>query len=134
VVIAETPSATPQGELSVRVLAMPADTNAAGNIFGGWVLGQMDIAGATHAISHTGLPMATVAVDAMKFYKPINVGDEVSCYTRITRIGRTSITLIVETWVRRRRQGAPMNVTTGTFTYVATGDGGEPVEIGNKAF
>ncbi|TAL00487.1 MAG: acyl-CoA thioesterase [Rhodospirillaceae bacterium] len=125
---------SPQGELSVRVLAMPADTNPAGNIFGGWVLGQMDIAGATHAISHIGFQVATVAVDAMKFYKPINVGDEVSCYTRISRIGRTSITVIVEIWVRRRRQGNPMNVTTGAFTYVAMDDDRKPVEIKNKTF
>ena len=126
--------AAPQGELSLRVLAMPADTNPSGHIFGGWVLGQMDIAGAIHAAGQTGGRVVTVAVDAMMFHKPVHVGDEVSCYTRILRIGRTSITLMVETWVRRSRLGAPLHVTEGRFTYVAADHNGRPIEILNKQF
>ena len=125
---------TPDGELSLRVLAMPKDTNAAGNIFGGWALGQMDIAGAIHAASHVGMRIATVAVDSMKFHQPVNVGDEVTCYTRIQRIGRTSISLMVEMWVRRARHGTPLQVTEGLFTYVALDDNGKPTEIKNKTW
>jgi len=124
----------PQGELSLRVLAMPADTNPSGHIFGGWVLGQMDIAGSMLAAMQAGGRVATVAVDAMVFHKPVHVGDEVSCYARIVRIGRTSITLTVETWVRRARLGEPVHVTTGQFTYVAVDAQGRPIEILNKNF
>jgi acyl-CoA thioesterase YciA len=127
----ETPL-VPAGELSIRVLAMPADTNSSGHIFGGWVLGQMDIAGGIHAVSHSGQRTVTVAVDAMQFHMPVFVGDEVSCYTRIVRIGRTSIALQVETWVRRHRHGEPLLVTEGLFTYVAVDDAGRPTEIHNK--
>lgn len=122
----------PSGELSIRVLAMPADTNTYGHIFGGWVLGQMDIAGGIHAVSHSGQRTATVAVDAMQFHRPVFVGDEVSCYSRIVRIGRTSIAMQVETWVRRHRHGEPLLVTEGLFTYVAVDGEGQPVEIKNK--
>ena len=124
----------PQGELSLRVLAMPADTNPSGHIFGGWVLGQMDIAGSIHATSQVGGRVATVAVDAMVFHRPIHVGDEVTCYTRITRVGRTSISLKVETWVRRSRVGEAIHVTEGLFTYVAVSPQGDPIEILNKTF
>jgi len=128
------PKTMPQGELSLRVLAMPADTNPSGHIFGGWVLGQMDIAGGIHAAGQTGGRVATVAVDAMVFHKPVYVGDEVTCYTRIVRIGRTSISIIIETWVRRSRLGDPVHVTEGLFTYVAVNHHGQPIEILNKTF
>jgi acyl-CoA thioesterase YciA len=120
---------TPSGELSLRVLAMPADTNPAGNIFGGWAMGQMDMAGAMHAASITATRVATVAIDAMKFHKPVHVGDEVSCYTSVQRIGRTSISLLIQMWVRRARHGQPVHVTDGVITYVALDDKGQPVEI-----
>ena len=129
-----TPRAEPKGDLSLRVLAMPADTNPSGQIFGGWVLGQMDIAGGIHAAGQSGGRTVTVAVDAMKFHKPVHVGDEVTCYTRIMRIGRTSIAVLVETWVRRSRLGDPVHVTEGLFTYVAVDHHGQPIEILNKAF
>jgi len=122
----------PQGEISLRVMAMPADTNPAGAIFGGWVLSQMDIAGGIHASSHTGTRTVTVAVDGMKFHKPVHVGDEVTCYTRIRRIGRTSIAINIETWVRRNRHGPPLLVTEGVFTYVALDRTGGAIEIANK--
>jgi acyl-CoA thioesterase YciA len=120
---------TPSGELSLRVLAMPADTNPAGNIFGGWAMGQMDMAGAMHAASLTETRVATIAVDAMKFHKPVFVGDEVSCYTKIERIGRTSISILVQMWVRRARHGEPVHVTEGVFTYVSLDANGKPAEI-----
>ena len=128
------PKTEPQGELSLRVLAMPADTNPSGHIFGGWVLGQMDIAGGIHAAGQSGGRTVTVAVDAMKFHKPVHVGDEVTCYTRIVRIGRTSISVMVETWVRRSRLGDPVHVTEGLFTYVAVDENGTPLEILNKTY
>ena len=128
------PHDKPQGELSLRVLAMPADTNPSGHIFGGWVLGQMDIAGGIHAAGQAGGRVATVAVDAMVFHKPVHVGDEVTCYTRIARVGRTSIAVMVETWVRRARLGEPIHVTEGLFTYVAIDTHGDPQEILKKKF
>ncbi len=119
----------PTGELSLRTIAMPGDTNPAGHIFGGWVLSQMDMAGAIHAASHTRTRVVTIAVDSMKFHKPIHVGDEVSCYTLIQKTGRTSLTIHIETWVRRARHGDPIMVTAGHFTYVAINENGEPTEI-----
>jgi len=119
----------PEGELSIRTIAMPGDTNPSGHIFGGWVLSQMDMAGAIHATSHTDNRVATIAVDGMKFHKPVHIGDEVSCYTSIERIGRTSISIRVETWVRRARHGEPLLVTAGLFTYVALDETGKPLEI-----
>lgn len=126
---AEPRPTAPSGELSLRVLAMPADTNPAGNIFGGWAVGQMDMAGAMHAAAYTGTRVVTVAIDAIKFHKPVHVGDEVSCFTRIERIGRTSISLNVQMWVRRARHGDPVHVTEGLITYVALGESGQPTEI-----
>ncbi len=126
------PCPVPQGEISIRVMAMPADTNALGAIFGGWVLGQMDLAGGLHAGSHAGTRAVTVAVDAMKFHKPVHVGDEVTCYTSIQRVGRTSIAIKIETWVRRARHGQHLLVTEGVFTYVAVDSANRPVEILNK--
>jgi acyl-CoA thioesterase YciA len=123
----------PQGELALRVYAMPADTNVYGQIFGGWVLGQMDIGGAIAAGQVAGgLRMVTVAVDAMKFHKPINKGDEVTIYTRIGRIGRTSVAVDIECWVRRRAPGAPvtqLKVTEGRYTFVAVDENGNAIEI-----
>lgn len=126
---AEPRPTAPSGELSLRVLAMPADTNPAGNIFGGWAVGQMDMAGAMHAAAYTGTRVVTVAIDAIKFHKPVHVGDEVSCFTRIERIGRTSISLNVQMWVRRARHGDPVHVTEGLITYVSLGESGQPTEI-----
>lgn len=129
----EMSSEQPQGELALRVYAMPADTNVYGQIFGGWVLGQMDIGGAIAAGQVAGgLRMVTVAVDAMKFHKPINKGDEVTIYTRIGRIGRTSVAVDIECWVRRRTPGAPvtqLKVTEGRYTFVAVDENGNSIEI-----
>lgn len=126
-------SEKPEGELALRVYAMPRDTNVYGQIFGGWVLGQMDIGGAICAAQAAGgARMVTVAVDAMKFHKPIHKGDEVTIYTRIARIGRTSIAVDIECWVRRRKAGEPLTqlkVTEGRYTFVAIDEHGTPIEV-----
>jgi len=113
-------------DASLRTIAMPADTNPNGDIFGGWILSQMDLAGGTHAFHEAGGRVATVAVTGMKFHKPVVVGDEVSCYCSTERVGRTSIEVRVETWVRRRHGAAEEQVTEGRFTFVAIDDGGRP--------
>src|SRR5919107_2946219 len=91
----------PQGALTIRTLAMPADTNPAGDIFGGWVMSQMDIAGAICAVERVKGRVVTVAVEAMTFISPVKVGDILCVYTAIESVGRTSITVAVEAWVRR---------------------------------
>ena len=123
----------PVSEAELRTVAMPADTNPYGDIFGGWLLSQMDVAGGTHAMTHTGGRVATVGIEAMSFHRPVYVGDRVSCHCRTERIGRTSITVHVETWVRRTRSEQPaeeIKVTEGMFTYVALGEGGVKRVIG----
>ncbi|HEY0837089.1 MAG TPA: acyl-CoA thioesterase [Azospirillum sp.] len=114
---------------ALRTIAMPADTNPNGDIFGGWLLAQMDLAGGVVALRRAGGRVATVGIEAMTFHKPVFVGDEVSCFARVTKVGRTSIRVRVETWVRRHRTGEPVKVTEGMFTFVAMGDDGRPREV-----
>ena len=114
---------------SLRTIAMPSDTNPNGDIFGGWILSQMDLAGGTYAFYVAQGRVATVAVTGMKFYKPVNVGDEVSCYCATHAIGRTSVTVNVETWVRRRQLTVEEQVTEGLFTFVAIDTDGMPRPI-----
>ncbi len=104
-----------------RVIAMPADTNPEGDIFGGWLLAQMDVAGATPAFEIAQGRCVTIAVDAMVFHQPVAVGDEVSIYARVIKTGRTSIRVHVEAWKRARGQpfAHAARVTEGVFTYVA---------------
>ena len=109
---------------AVRALAMPADTNPSGDIFGGWLLAQMDVAGGIVAYERAEGRVATVAVDGMTFHHPVYVGDVVSCYAEVASTGRTSMTLQVEVWVQRARTGEPIKVTEGRFTYVAIGADG----------
>ena len=122
----KTQSPKPSGHPAIRVIAMPADTNPNGDIFGGWIMSHMDLAGATVAILTAQGRVATVAVDAMTFHKPVFVGDIVSFYSRVERIGRTSIMVKVEAWALRHRLGQEERVTEGTFTYVAIGDDRRP--------
>ena len=122
----ETMAAPPSLEPALRTIAMPADANANGDIFGGWVLSQMDLAGGSLAVQRARGRVATVAITGMSFHLPIFVGDEVSCYGRIIRIGRSSITVHIESWARRHRTGIRIKVTEGTFTYVAIGDDRKP--------
>lgn len=111
---------------AVRTLAMPADTNPSGDIFGGWLLAQMDIAAGTVAYDRARGRVVTVALDAMAFHAPVYVGDLVSCYAEVVRIGRTSLTLQVEAWARRGRTGQEIKVTEGRFTMVAVDEEGRP--------
>ena len=115
----------PRGALTIRTLAMPADTNPAGDIFGGWVLSQMDIAGAIAAVERARGRVVTVAVEAMTFIAPVKVGDILCVYTTIERVGTTSITVAVEAWARRNRLDDRVKVTDGHFVYVALGDDGQ---------
>lgn len=119
------PEDQPKGELAIRTLAMPADTNPSGDIFGGWVMAQMDIAGGITAATRAGGRVATVAVTGFTFHKPIFVGDVVCCYADIQSVGTTSLTMLVEAWVLRRRENARrVKVTEGVFTFVALDDNG----------
>lgn len=117
---------------ALRTFAMPADTNPYGDIFGGWLMGQMDIAGAVVAMRRAGGRVATVAAEAMTFHKPVFVGDEVSCFAEILRVGRTSIRVKVDTWVRRPA-GPAQKVTEGVFTYVAIGPDRQPRPVEDAA-
>lgn len=111
---------------TLRTIAMPADANPAGDIFGGWVLAQMDLAGGVMAHRRAQGRCATVAVTGMTFHLPIFVGDEVSCYAEIVKTGRTSITVKIESWAQRDMTGECVKVTEGTFTYVAIGPDRKP--------
>jgi acyl-CoA thioesterase YciA len=114
----------PAGELASRTLAMPADTNPMGDMFGGWIMSLMDAAGAMTAIREAHGRVVTVAVSNITFHQPVKVGDVVCCYTSLERIGRTSITLNVEVWVLRQGQGDREMVTSAEFTYVAIDEEG----------
>jgi acyl-CoA thioesterase YciA len=116
----------PAGEPALRTMAMPADTNPAGDIFGGWLLSQMDLAGGMVSRRRARGRTATVALDSMVFHKPVQVGDAVSCYARVEKVGRTSIAVHVEVWVERGDGGEILQVTEGVFTYVAIGPDGRP--------
>jgi acyl-CoA thioesterase YciA len=119
----------PSGELCIRILAMPADTNANGDIFGGWLLSQMDVGGGILASKIARSRTVTVSIEAMTFRKPVYVGDVVSVYCTEIRIGRTSMTLRVEAWVLRRNETSEILVTDGNFAYVSIDDGGRPRPI-----
>jgi len=116
----------PHGDLTVRLIAMPADTNANGDIFGGWVLSQMDQAGGIAAVERAQGRVATVAVDGMTFIRPVRVGDVLCVYTRIEKVGRTSIKVHIEAWARRFRTHSREKVTDAVFTMVAIDDDGRP--------
>jgi acyl-CoA thioesterase YciA len=109
----------PDEEPVIRTIAMPGDTNPEGDIFGGWLLAQMDLAGATLAFSLARGRCATIAIDGMTFINPVFVGDEVSLFAQVLRVGRTSVRVSVEAWRRRRDSGEGHKVTEGAFTYVA---------------
>ena len=106
-------------EPALRAIAMPADANARGDIFGGWILAQMDLAGGSAAMRRANGRVATVGIASMSFVRPVFVGDEVSAYATVTKIGRTSITVAIEVWARRFAGEETVKVTEGVFTYVA---------------
>ena len=119
----------PCGDLCTRTLAMPADTNQNGDIFGGWLLSQMDIGGGVFASKITKTRNVTVAIEAMNFRKPVFVGDLVSVHATLVKTGRTSVTVHLEAWVLRRKEMQPILVTDGNFTYVSIDDQGHPQPI-----
>ncbi|MFQ5438369.1 MAG: acyl-CoA thioesterase [Paracoccaceae bacterium] len=113
----------------IKTLAMPADTNTAGDIFGGWVLSQMDIAGGITAADHANCRVVTVGIEAMSFLKPVRVGDILSVYTEIAHTGKTSIGVRLEAWVQRQHSGDSHKVTEGVFTFVALDEGGKKRQV-----
>lgn len=116
-------------ELVIRVVAMPADTNSAGDIFGGWLLSQMDLAAWVCARKLTPHRLVTVALDQVIFHRPVYVGDCVLCYARVERIGRTSITVQIDALVERMDGSAEEQVTEGRFTLVAIGEDRKPIPV-----
>jgi len=117
---------TPRGELTVRMMAMPADTNANGDIFGGWVMSQMDQAGGIAGVERAQGRVVTIAVDAMTFIRPMKVGDVLCVYTEVESVGRTSMKIHIEAWANRFMTHSREKVTVGTFTFVAVDDKGRP--------
>ena len=113
----------------LRTIAMPRDTNASGAIFGGWTLSQMDLAGGNFAAQKAQGRVATVSIEAMRFLRPVAVGDEVSCYCSLGHKGGTSVAVRIETWARDRAGSDPEKVTEGVFTYVALDEHGKPREL-----
>jgi acyl-CoA thioesterase YciA len=116
----------PAGDLMIRTVAMPADTNPNGDIFGGWLMSQMDHAAGTAAMRRSGGRVVTAAVDGMAFLTPVHVGDEVSLYAQVLSIGRTSMKIMVEAWRQTRDADTRVQVTKALFTFVAIGDDGRP--------
>ncbi|MBV1706409.1 MAG: acyl-CoA thioesterase [Hyphomicrobiales bacterium] len=119
-------SIQPRGDLTVRTIAMPADTNANGDIFGGWVLSQMDQAGGIAGVERARGRVVTVKVDTLTFIQPVKVGDVLCVYTLVEHVGRTSMRIHIEAWARRFRQQQRDKVTDATFTFVAVDDAGRP--------
>jgi acyl-CoA thioesterase YciA len=119
----------PSGDLCIRALAMPADTNQNGDIFGGWLLSQMDLGGSIFASKIVNSRTVTVAIEAMNFRKPVFVGDVVSVHANLVQIGKTSIAIHLEAWVQRRKEIHSILVTDGNFTYVSIDDQGHPQAI-----
>lgn len=123
---ADPASSSPAGDVVIRTIAMPAATNANGDVFGGWLMSQMDLGGAILARETAASRVVTVAVDAMSFVAPVFVGDVVTCYASVERIGRTSMRINIEAWVHRLGDNSHRRVTHGIFTYVAIDDHGQP--------
>lgn len=109
----------PEGVLSLQTIAMPADTNWSGDVFGGWIVSQMDLAGAIHAERFSKGRCATISINQMTFLVPVKVGDVISCYTKILKVGKTSIQMEIEVWDSHDDSRPPIRVTEGVFTFVA---------------
>ena len=109
----------PEGMLSLQTIAMPADTNWSGDVFGGWIVSQMDLAGAIHAERFSKGRCATISINQMTFLVPVKVGDVISCYTKILKVGNTSIQMEIEVWDSHDSSRPPVRVTEGVFTFVA---------------
>ncbi|MFZ9036997.1 MAG: acyl-CoA thioesterase [Gammaproteobacteria bacterium] len=122
-------SEKPRGELTTRTVAMPADSNPAGDIFGGWVLSQMDIAAGICASERAQCRVVTVALDGMHFIRPVKIGDILCVYTEVKRVGNTSLEIHAEAWVQRDRSRHTVKVTQANFTFVALGSDGRPRKV-----
>jgi len=118
-----------KGVLTTRTVAMPGDTNPAGDIFGGWVLSQMDIAAGICAGQRAQSRVVTVALESMSFILPVRVGDILGLYTEVSSVGNTSMMIHVEAWVRRDRIGVREKVTEGNFKFVALDESGAPMSL-----
>ncbi|MFL6583234.1 MAG: acyl-CoA thioesterase [Chthoniobacterales bacterium] len=123
----------PRGELVIRTIAMPADTNPSGDIFGGWIMSQMDLGSGILALNQAKTRVVTVAMEGMSFLQPVRVGDRVACYAWVEKIGRTSMRIPVEVWVERYMTGEQVRVTEAVFIYVAIGKDGRPVPVPRDA-
>lgn len=119
----------PEGELVIKTIAMPADANRYGDIFGGWLVSQMDLGGAVLAHACSQNRMTTVAIDKMVFIRPVYVGDVVSCFAKVEKRGNTSVAIAVEVWVERMKDDKQQKVTAGIFTYVSIDEKGKPTPI-----
>lgn len=119
----------PLGNPTIRTVAMPADTNPAGDIFGGWLMSQMDLAAGNIAALTSGGRSATIAVDGMIFHRPVKVGDEVSLYATLVKVGRTSMTIHVDAWRRPRQLHDSEKVTEANFIFVALDEHGQPIPV-----
>lgn len=119
----------PQGELAIRIVAMPANTNPNGDIFGGWVVSHMDLAGMSLAKQYAPGRVTTVAIDGMTFLAPVHVGDFICCYVELIKKGRTSITVKVETWAVGSNEESCRQVTEGIFTFVSIDEKGHPTSL-----
>lgn len=122
----------PDQSPTIRTIAMPADTNPSGDIFGGWLMSQMDLAAGSAAALTSHGRSATIAVEGMKFLRPVKVGDEVSMYAELLSTGNTSMSIRVEAWRRERNQEASQKVTEATFTFVALDENGKSRSIKGK--
>lgn len=122
------------GDPCIRITAMPADANAYGDIFGGWLMSLMDMGAGLIAARHSRGRAVTVAMDGMQFLSPVKIGDEVSVYGHLVKTGRTSMVIATEAWRRKRNQDETIKVTAATFTFVAVDDAGKPRAVqGDKA-
>src|SRR5712692_10069144 len=117
----------PKGELVIQTIAMPKDTNPNGDIFGGWLMSQMDLGSGILASKVSKARVVTVAMEGMSFLHPVRAGDTVACYAWVETIGRTYMRIPVEVWVTRYKTGEQVRVTHGVFTYVAVGAEGRPI-------
>jgi acyl-CoA thioesterase YciA len=120
---------SPKGELVIQTIAMPKDTNPNGDIFGGWLMSQMDLGSSILASKTAQTRVVTVAMEGLSFLQPVRVGDTVAVYASVEKIGRTSMTIPVEVWVTRRMTGEQLRVTHGVFIYVAVDGAGKPVPV-----
>lgn len=123
---------SPRGEITIQTLAMPADTNANGDIFGGWLVSQMDLAAGVLAKKISRGRAVTVAIHSMTFLRPVHVGDVVSCHVELIKCGSTSMTIAVEVWAEPATIGDQYKVTEGIFVFVAIDEHGKPRQVINK--